>query len=311
MKQTSSMIRFTYLLAFLFILLSPPVNAQQYGLLPFTGATYKAEGIWAKKINIELDGKTWTSNKLPIRTELKIILDKPTGFLKDKNGRYHPGLELLIQNTNKDTIGYAANMMNDPGNTGLNEFQFENLKFTLGFNEKSKPGDTAVLSIRFFDQKSKHHLKFTLPVIIVANELPLENTASTYIVKSDTGLEGMATGIEMKQLQSYWDSIYYPKSLYYNLRAVALENITAKEINEGSFFTWIIDKNGNEIKPAVKPEKIAKQYAAKTNKDGEAINLLVTIPLNPSDALNKSYSIRYRWQSNDNKKIIDIVSRIN
>ncbi|MBN8668516.1 MAG: hypothetical protein J0M30_13525 [Chitinophagales bacterium] len=280
--------------------------AQEFGVLPFTGIRYFKEGLNATRIEVSLDGQTWTSNRLPIKTEFKIELKEPTGFKKDAEGRSYPGLEVLILGEKKDTLGYAPNMFGNQAGIGMDEFSLKSLKLNLGFNEKTKAGDKCTLYITFFDLKGKGKLRMIFPVQIVESGIPLEQTSVTTGAQSFTGYEVIATGVTFGKPETYMDSLYFPKSLYHSIRIPEIKSLTPEEGKGGKWQVWIYDEKGEEKLPA----KSIGHYVAQTNsQEKDKVNILVTVPLAPQEPNNKKYLVRYRFESADGKKVIDLVNR--
>lgn len=293
-------------LAFLFLVPGQSTRAQSFGVLPFSGIRYFKEGINANKIEVTLDGQTWTSNRIPIRTEFKIELKEPTGFVRDAEGHYFPGLELLIQGEKKDTLGYAPNMFASQSGIGLDEFSLKSLKLTLGFNEKTRPGDKCTLYITFFDLKGKGKLRMIFPVQIVEAGQGLDQSNSTFAAQSGKGYQALATGVQIGTPETFMDSLYFPNSLYHSIRVPEVKGVTVEEGRAGRFQVWIFDEKGLEKTPA----KQAAQYIAPTNsQEKDRMNFLVKVPLSPQDPANMKYLVRYRWESADGKKVIDVVNR--
>ncbi|UEG51215.1 hypothetical protein LK994_06980 [Ferruginibacter lapsinanis] len=279
--------------------------AQTNGILPFTGIKYFKGGIWGKQIEVTLNGTTWTSNRLPVNTEFEINLVQPWG-LKQVGGKYFPGVKILMLDAKKDTLAFTPNVFKENENTGMNEYSLKSLSISLSFNEKVKPGDTCYQYITFFDLKGHSKLLLEFPVVITDPKEELQLSKSTYTASSTKGYNASACGgIELKKIEAYMDSGYYPKSLYHSIRSAEMLGITTDEVNQGKFQTWLYDENMKEI-PQI---KAAKHYAAKTFKDREEINILVQIALDPTTPKNKEYTVRYRWESKDGKKVLDIVNK--
>lgn len=286
-------------------IISVEANAQRNGILPFSGIKYYRDGIWGKSFELKIKDETWMSNKIPINNEYELKLLEPTGFIKDNQGKYHPGVSLLIASSQKDTLGFVKDIFGEQ-TVGMDAFRFKSLTLTLGFNDKVKPGDTCYQYITYYDKKGSNKLRLEFPVIIIEPTQNLQTTSSTYTASGTKGYNAMAGGgIELKKIECYLDSTYYPKSLYHTIRSAEMLGITTDEVNKGKYQAWIYDEKMNEV-PLAKP---LKQYAAKTFTDKSEINILAQIPLNPSDTKNKSYTVRYRWESNDGKKVLDIINK--
>jgi hypothetical protein len=277
--------------------------AQTNGILPFTGIKYFREGVWGRQIEVMVNGSTLTNNKIPVNTDFEIKLQEPRGFIPDATGKYYPGIKVLLLNNKKDTIGFSPNIFSKKESIGFSNAGFKSLTVTLGFHAKLKTGDTVFQYITFFDTRSNNKLLLEFPVVI-ADSLQLGDWIGT--ASGTRGYSAASCGsIQFKKFDMYLDSIYYPKSLYHSIRAAEMLGITPEEINKGSFHTWVYNENMKEL-PAFKE---SKHYAAKTFAGKEEVNLLVQVPLDPADKNNKKYTVRYRWQSSDGKKVIDIVNK--
>ena len=296
------MLRFFFTLICCCIFLTDS-TAQSNGILPFTGIKYFREGVWGKQIEVTVKGNTLTSDQIPVNTDFDIKLLEPRGFIPDAAGKYYPGIKVLLLNAKKDTIGYSPNIFSKNESIGFSNASFKSLTVTLGFHTKLKTGDTVFQYITFFDTRGNNKLLLEFPVVI-ADSLQLGDWIGT--ASGTRGYSAASCGsIQFKKFEMYLDSIYYPKSLYHSIRAAELLGITPEEINKGSFRTWVYDENMKEL-PPVKP---SNQYAAKTFTGKEEVNILVQVPLNPADKNNKKYTVRYRWQNSNGKKVIDIVNK--
>lgn len=289
---------------FINVLFAATSLAQTNGILPFTGIKCFRGGVWGKQIDVTVNGNTLTSNSIPVNTDFEIKLLEPRGFMPDAAGKYYPGIKVLMMGSKKDTLAYSPNIFSKNESVGFTYASFKSLSVTLAFSTKQlKPGDTVLQYITFFDTKGSNKLLLEFPVVITDS---LKNGEWISTASGTRGYNAAACGsIQFSKFDFYLDSTYYPNSLYHSIRAAEMLGITPEEINAGSFTTWVYNENMKEL-PLVKP---AKHYAAATYKDKPGVNLLVQIPLAPADANNKNYTVRCRWQSNDGKKVIDIVNR--
>lgn len=295
-------------LSFLILILLAPLFsfAQDWGVLPFTGIRYFNEGLKASKIELTLDDLTWTSNRIPVDKDFKLVLKEPTGFKKDAEGQAFPGLEVLILSATRDTVGYAPNLYEEGVGIGMNELALKSLKLTLGFPPPAKAGDRYTVYMNFFDQKGTGKLRMIFPVEIVSSSAPLDNSASISSIQSYTGYQAMATGVQHGKPETYLDSTYYPKSLYHSIRFPDIQSLTPEEGRAGRYKVWLYDAKGEERTPV----KAVGHYIAATNpRDKDHVNILVQVPLAPDEAQNKKYLVRYRWESADGKKVVEMVNR--
>jgi hypothetical protein len=289
----------------LLIFFSIPVMAQKNGILPLHGIKYFREGVWAKKIEVLVNDKTLLSNAVPHNIDFDVKLVEPTGFVADAAGKFYPGIKVLLLNSKKDTLGFSPNIFgNKP--TPFEKMRFKSLSATLGYTQKAKEGDTVYQYITFFDTRSKNELKLEFPITISFKPDSLLTTEYTSTASGTRGYNAAATnGIQLKKIEAYLDSTYFPQSLYYNLRSAQMLGITLDEAKAGKFTTWLYDENMNEIQQA----KQAQQYFALLKNGSDEINVFVQIALNPTDKNNKKYTARYRWESKDGKKLIDVVNK--
>jgi hypothetical protein len=113
-------------------------------------------------------------------------------------------------------------------------------------------------------------------------------------------------GFDFLRIEPYFDSAYYPKSLYFNIRIAEIKGLSIEQVNKGVFSGEIISEK-NEL---VSMTKQMRQYVAKTKNEGEQINVLVSIPLDPQDKNNKKHSVIYNWKDASNSKYIEIRCKI-
>jgi hypothetical protein len=287
------------------IIFSANIVAQKNGILPLNGIKYFRDGVWAKKIEVLVNDKTILSNKVPHNIDFDIKLVQPTGFVADGSGKFYPGIQVLLLNAKKDTLGYSPNIFGSKP-TPFEKMHFKSLTATLGYTQKAKEGDTVYQYITFFDTRSKNELKLEFPVVISFKPDSLLTTEYTSTASGTKGYNAAATnGIQLNTIEAYLDSTYFPKSLYYNLRSAKMLGITLDEAKAGTFTAWLYDENMKEVPQP----KQAQQYFALLKTGSDEINVLVQIALNPTDKNNKKYTARYRWESKDGKKVIDVVNK--
>lgn len=134
----------------------------------------------------------------------------------------------------------------------------------------------------------------------------LKDTTEKEILTKTKGYEAKTTGISFTRIETYIDSLYYPRSLYYNIRFVEVLGTTTNVVNPGKL-TIKLTNNKKEDIPLVKDPKF---YAAQTFKDGQQVNILFSIPLNPTDANNKKYAYSLLFETSMGKQIINMAGKI-
>ncbi len=302
--QILSMIRFLFSILFVSFL-TTHLTAQKNGILHLTGIKYFRDGVWGKNIEVNVNDNLLISNKVPHNTDFDIKLIEPTGFVPDAKGKFYPGIKILLLNAKKDTIAFSPNIFGSKG-FGFEEGTFKSLTATLGYTQKVNDGDTIYQFITFFDTRSKNKLSIEFPVLISFKPDSLLTTTYTSTASGTKGYKAAATnGIQLNTIEAYLDSIYFPTSLYYSLRSAKMLGITLDEAKVGNFNAWIYDENMNEV---ILPKK-AQHYFALLKNGSDEINVLVQIPLNPTDKNNNKYTARYRWESKDGLKVIDVVNK--
>jgi len=285
-------------IANLFFLMISCISFAQQGVLPFTGLRYSENGISAKELKVELDEATWTGNQLPINTEFEIQLVDPIGFLKE-NEMYFPGVELVMKNPAGDTLAYVDDLFKGEEFSGFSDAELSKLSLTLGFNELSKPGDTCSIQARFFDKKSTNDITLWFDVIIVDAELPLEQTSSTFGVTSYLGYKGIASGVEISSIAVEVDE----RQDGNNIRVLMIDPIiglSLDEWNAGKTTMILYDEQLSPISFPIDQCVISAQQA----DGGEGIAARIEIPVIKE---RTSMFNRFRWESVDGKKIVDVV----
>ena len=261
------------------------------GILPFSGAKFFQHGMGGEEIEIKLAEDIWISNRLPVNTEFEMKLIRPTGLTIAEDGNFHPGVEVLMLNTKKDTLAFVPNIFGDE-NEGVDAELFKSLTLSLAFNEMSKPGDTCQILTRFFDTRSANYLLVDFLVIIADPSLPLAVTNSTHSVSSEGNYHGIASGVEMQKVDVTVEE--GSKSPFFEIRLSELSEITEKDYREGKSAVWVLDGELND--------KLLEKNNISAKTTGDKTDMVIKIPLR----INGKY-VRFRWESKDGKKVIDFV----
>jgi hypothetical protein len=93
-----------------------------------------------------------------------------------------------------------------------------------------------------------------------------------------------------------------PTWAYLSIDMQKIEGTRMEEVLGGKESFWVFDKTGKEI-------KVDQKLLKKVNgaMEGGIVNYLVKIPFRLKTDANP-YTVRFRWESNDGKKIIDITA---
>lgn len=167
--------------------------------------------------------------------------------------------------------------------------------------------------------KMKNIIPVFLPVIILLSNLkanPLSDSGNSNITRyaADTtekkirskDYEATTAGISFSRIETYFDSGYYPRSLYYNIRFAEVTGISMQEATSAKLMASLFDeKNKNVPLP-----KEARFYVAHTFKEGAQLNILISIPLNPADANNKNYRFTLSLEKSTGKEFINMKGKV-
>lgn len=99
---------------------------------------------------------------------------------------------------------------------------------------------------------------------------------------------------------------YYPRSLYYNIRLAEVLGVCLREVTSGKLQVNVLNEKNKEIQLP----KEYSFYAAKSFRGGDKINILITIPLVPSDTNNKIYNYKILFETGTGKQIIEMTGKI-
>lgn len=139
----------------------------------------------------------------------------------------------------------------------------------------------------------------------LAQPAPLSSLPKAARIKINGNAAGHACDLKIKAAVVNVDTSIRvsPTTAYWSIEMEEITGTSLPEIASGTNSFWVTDKNGKEVK--IK-EKFLKKIAS--SMESNLVNYTVKIPFRPK-ADNKSiYTVRYRWESPDRKKIIDIVS---
>jgi len=120
------------------------------------------------------------------------------------------------------------------------------------------------------------------------------------------GYTAKTTVLKFNRIETYMDSGYYPRSLYYNIRFAEISGLSLAEATAGKLTVNVFNEKNKEL-------QLPKQcsfYAAKTNKEGDIINILITIPLTPSDSANRKYRYNILFETKAGGQMIEMTGKI-
>jgi hypothetical protein len=280
--------------------------SQNNGILPFTGIQYFNEGIWAKYVEVSIDGNKLTSNRIPANKEFIIKLQLPTGFVEDAAKKLYPAAEVSFLNSRKQPLASMGNMLKENEKTGFAASSYKEISVKLNLrSEWLKNEQECIIQVRFYDLKSKKQLRLLFPVSIALPAEPLSVSKLMMSITTSDESQGMTNALKMNKAAIIVDTSIRvaPKNAYLSIDIPGITGTTMTEVLGGKNTFWVFDNNMNEIKIT---EKLLKKVGGSMEEN--LVNYTVKIPFRLKTDLTRGYTIRYRWESTDRKKIIDIVS---
>jgi hypothetical protein len=290
----------------LLLIISSNGFAQTSGVLPLTGIQYFNEGIWAKYVEVNIDGAKLLSNRIPANKEFSITLQLPTGFFPDAAKKIYPAAEVTILNTRKQVLANMGNVLKAYEGSGFAALGYNALSLKVSLRSELLKNETeCVLQVRYYDLKSKNQLRLLFPVSIATVTEPLAVSKLPISIKTSDESMGMSNALKVPKAEIMVDTSIRvaPKNAYLSIEMPGITGTNMTEVLGGKYTFWVFDKMMNEIKIA---DKLLKKVGG--SMEDELVNLTVKIPFRAKTDANKGYTIRYRWESTDKKKIIDIVT---
>ena len=296
--------RFFILFISAFLLLNE-IHAQSRGILSLTGSRYFNEGIQAKNIEIKVDGATLLNNRIPLNKEFEIKLLLPTGFMQDKTNMIFAAAEINIFSGKGALLSKIPNVFRDNEAKGFAAATFKDIIVKLILKPeliKAEPG--CVIKVRYYDLKSKNQLRLEFPVIIARPGEALQISKSINELRSPAAYHAQTIGVKMKTINVTVDTSIRvnPKMAYASLDMSNIEGTSITEVLSGKESYWVYDADLNEIKLT---DKQLKQVGGAM--ENNVVNYLSKIPYRLKTATGKLYTVRFRWESTDRRKVIDVV----
>lgn len=296
--------KITILLSMLMVL-GTTISAQNKGILPFTGAKYHKQGLDCKKIKITLEGDEWTSNRLARAQEFKVKLDAPTGFKLDDDKNYQPNISIKIVNEAGEVVGEAKKFMG--ANPLYDNFSLTHLTLTLGFKKDTPLGKYAVF-ISFYDQLSENKLDIEMNLDLIADNGKLDNTKYVYAVSSYKGFIGQSTGTNINTILASIDEKFKPSYISHNIHIKKLENLDLDILKKGKYTIEVYDAALNLLPESIIAKDPFVYYLADKDKENTH-KIYYKIYFKGDNTAQKDYFTRFRWESEDGKKVIDFVNQ--
>jgi hypothetical protein len=294
-----------FLLSLVFIFLSQLSIAQNKTILPFTGIRYVAEGISAKSVDVKIDGATLLNNRIPLNKEFEIKLQSATGFTEDKSKMIFAAAEVNIVSPSGAVLGNIPNIFKENEAKGFPAATIKDLSIKLLLkSEMIGTQPACVIKIRYYDLKSKNMLRLEFPIAIARAGEVLQLSKSVSDAKIQAPFVAKSSAVKIKNVEVTVDTSIRvaPKMAYTSLDMSGIEGTSIAEVLSGKESFWVFDADLNEIKIS---DKQLKQVGGAM--ENNVVNYLSKIPFRLKASPGKTYFIRFRWESADKRKVIDVV----
>ena len=296
--------RISVLIISVFLLLTES-HAQNNGILPLTGIRYFNEGIWGKNIDVRLDGSTLLNNRIPLNKEFEVRLQLPTGFVQDKTNMIFAAAELNIVSVKGVVLSKTPNVFKDNETRGFPANTFKEIIVKLMLKpELIKAEPACIIKLRYYDLKGKSQLRLEFPITIARPGEVLQLSKQVNDIKTTSASQGRSSGVTIKNIDVTVDTSIRvsPKMAYASLDISNIAGSSMTEVLSGKESFWVYDSDLNEIKIT---DKQLKQVGGAM--ENNMVNYLSKIPYRLKTATGKLYTVRFRWESTDKRKVIDVV----
>jgi len=280
--------------------------AQNKGMFPLTGMRYINEGVWAKSIDIRIDGSYLLSNKVPFNREIELLLTTPSGFTADKKKICYAGCELTLTKPNGDVIITNPNLLLKNEATGFTPKDFKTLSMKFAITvEMVKTLTNVMLKFRVFDLKGKNQLRLEFPISLIVKSGEVFQISKTIKpLKAPANAMGTVSGVKANNMYVSTDTTIKvdPKMAYLSVDITGINGTSLGGIFDGKESFWVYDVNFNELKIN---DILLKQVGGAM--ENNVVDYTLKIPFRLKKAPPKGYYVRFRWESADHAQVIDFV----
>lgn len=294
------------LVMFTLIVSLPLYNfAQSNGILPFTGCRYFNEGITVKSIDIKVDAGFLLNNRVLLNKEVEILFQLPAGFTEDRAKTVFVAAELTITNLKGAVLFKNPNYFKDQEIKGFQQVSIKALQVKVPLKQEIlKAEPECIVTVRIYDLKSKNQLRIELPLTIAKPGEAMQTSKLINDIKASNILYAISAGLKIKKLDVSTDTSIRvnPKMAYLSLDMKEIEGSSMTEVLSGKESFWVYDNALKEIKI---PDKQLKQV--KCSMEDNLVDYLSKIPFRLKTMTGKTFFIRFRWESADRKKVIEVV----
>lgn len=124
-------------------------------------------------------------------------------------------------------------------------------------------------------------------------------------LKTPVGVAGQANGVKMGAITVFVDTAIKvgPNNAYLSIDIKNITGTTQTEILNGKQLFWIFDKAGKEMATTAKV-----LFRVKGAMEDNIVDMIVKLPFRLKADNKNFYTIRYRWESKDQSKSIDMLT---
>ncbi len=295
-------------LLFIFFFSSALINKShaQNGIIPLSGMKFFFEGITAKTIQLKIDGSQLLSNRVPLNKEIEINLDQLAGFVQAPNNKtMYAGAELTVLSPRGEVLIKNPDLLIKNYANGFYANQLKNFSIKFGIGaDIVKNNLNGILKLRLFDAKGKNQLRLEIPVTFARPGEILQVSKTVKSIKANDGVNGFINGLQAKNMSVQVDTTIKvaPKMAYTSMDISNIEGSSLSEMFQGKETFWVYDSDLNEVK--ITDQLLKKVKGALENN---TVNYTLKIPYRLKSNYAKLYTVRYRWEGQDKRQIIDVV----
>ena len=305
MKNALSIAKALLIICFFSSSLVNTVYAQS-GIIPLSGMKFFFEGLTAKTIQVKIDGSQLLSNRIPLNKEIEINLDQLAGFIQAANSKtMYAGAELTVLSPRGEVLIKNPDLLikNYANGFYVNQLNNFSIKFGVGA-DIVKNNFNGTLKLRLFDAKGKSQLRLEIPVTFARPGEVLQVSKTVKSIKANAGVNGFINGLQAKDMSVQVDTTIKvsPKMAYTSMDISNIEGSSLSDMFQGKETFWVYDSDLNEVK--ITDQLLKKVKGALENN---TVNYTLKIPYRLKSNYAKLYTVRYRWEGQDKRQIIDVV----
>jgi hypothetical protein len=285
----------------------PVIHAQKNGILPLTGMKFYNEGITARSMDIKIDGNQLMSNRIPLNKEIEISIQQPAGFKADNFKTMFAAAEVIVLSPTGQMLLNNPNVLLKHYSNGFyaDELNTFSIKFGIG-TDLMKGNIAGLIKIRLYDMKGKGQMRLEIPVTFAKPGEVVQVSKMAKAIKSADGDGlGVIMGLKARGLQVDLDTSIKvsPKMAYTSLVVSKVEGSSIAGIFGGKEKFWVYDSDLNELKIT---DMLLKKVQGAMENDMVDYTLKIPYRLKTSKG-DKTYFVRFRWESADKSQLIDVV----